>query len=581
MFYKKRRLLISVLCLLLVLLLSVSCENGKTNEPIDTTTTTTGTEEVFVLDRTAYAVIPADDANSDDIKLALRYLTNATEGFFDRPVRTSDDWYRGEMVRFDVEILIGETNRPESIAAAESLSYLDYCYEVVSPTVVVVCGGSDEATRLAMERFLKDCYGYQYEKEVGACCEIPVGTSFLYKHDYTVKSFSLCGSPIDSYSIVHTKAMRNGAMQLQDEIQRICGVELPLVVNTNYQSGNAIFVGMAKTDGSHADRNYGKLTYAVTLEKSGNDNRLFIDSSVAIEKIVSAFADRYLRVADSETLTLTFDDELLSIQTQASVNELTLQTVTNDEVIADGVVYRKMTFRDRAGKPVLAFVIEADLSKVSVVNATPNNGEEIRNVKATTRQAMQSLVAAGQPVLAGINADFFRISSDYSPQGLCIKDGKVLSDITQRPWFGVKKDGTPVIGTAEEYSAYYEGELWQAVGGSGVILRDGVYFDLEATGENTFSEFSATRHPRTAVGFNDQGKLFFVVVDGRSSASNGASLLDLADIMLGIGATDALNLDGGGSSTMITYQNNLYTTRNSPSDGSLRSVFNSLVLVAK
>lgn len=60
-------------------------------------------------------------------------------------------------------------------------------------------------------------------------------------------------------------------------------------------------------------------------------------------------------------------------------------------------------------------------------------------------------------------------------------------------------------------------------------------------------------HPRTAVGYSQNGKfLFIVVVDGRQPLySQGITLAELADLMIDIGAHDAMNLDGGGSSTLV------------------------------
>ena len=58
------------------------------------------------------------------------------------------------------------------------------------------------------------------------------------------------------------------------------------------------------------------------------------------------------------------------------------------------------------------------------------------------------------------------------------------------------------------------------------------------------------RHPRTVIGFNET-ELFLVVVDGRQpSLSRGMHYGELADLMDRLGCTNALNLDGGGSSTM-------------------------------
>ncbi|MDH5803800.1 MAG: phosphodiester glycosidase family protein [Gemmatimonadota bacterium] len=58
-------------------------------------------------------------------------------------------------------------------------------------------------------------------------------------------------------------------------------------------------------------------------------------------------------------------------------------------------------------------------------------------------------------------------------------------------------------------------------------------------------------HPRTAAGVTEDGELILVVVDGRQPESRGVDLEELADIMLGLGAVEAMNLDGGGSSMLI------------------------------
>lgn len=60
-------------------------------------------------------------------------------------------------------------------------------------------------------------------------------------------------------------------------------------------------------------------------------------------------------------------------------------------------------------------------------------------------------------------------------------------------------------------------------------------------------------HPRTAIGYSQNGKyLYIVVVDGRQPFySEGMTLSELAQLMLDLGVHDAMNLDGGGSSTLV------------------------------
>ena len=97
--------------------------------------------------------------------------------------------------------------------------------------------------------------------------------------------------------------------------------------------------------------------------------------------------------------------------------------------------------------------------------------------------------------------------------------------------------------------------------------------------EGVIQRFSENRHPRTGVGFSkDSTTVYFITVDGRQQMSRGMSLLEFADLMIDEGIYQGLNLDGGGSTTMII--NNKVV--NSPSDNTgERAVGNCLVLIRK
>ena len=96
--------------------------------------------------------------------------------------------------------------------------------------------------------------------------------------------------------------------------------------------------------------------------------------------------------------------------------------------------------------------------------------------------------------------------------------------------------------------------------------------------EGGSSTFATDRHPRTAAGFSqDKRYLYLVTVDGRQVTSKGMSLPELADFLVGIRVYRAVNLDGGGSTTMVV-RNQI---ANSPSDANgERSVSNSLMIVS-
>jgi len=116
------------------------------------------------------------------------------------------------------------------------------------------------------------------------------------------------------------------------------------------------------------------------------------------------------------------------------------------------------------------------------------------------------------------------------------------------------------------------------IGGWPRILRDGQNVaDDAATVEGTISRNAEMRHPRTAVGFSrDSATLFLFTVDGRSESSGGMTLSELATMMRKLGAWQAMNFDGGGSTTMLVDGHLV----NKPSDKEgERAVGNALMVV--
>lgn len=103
-----------------------------------------------------------------------------------------------------------------------------------------------------------------------------------------------------------------------------------------------------------------------------------------------------------------------------------------------------------------------------------------------------------------------------------------------------------------------------AISGEKILLRNG----------RRLVENDRELHPRTAVGIDrDTGRILLLVVDGRQSFSRGYTMVEMARMMSSLGAEDALNLDGGGSSTMVaTGRSGAVKVVNSPSDGSQRRV---------
>jgi len=96
-----------------------------------------------------------------------------------------------------------------------------------------------------------------------------------------------------------------------------------------------------------------------------------------------------------------------------------------------------------------------------------------------------------------------------------------------------------------------------SIGGYPLLLQDG---DTVVT--KCWAPI-CSRHPRTVIGVDGEGRMLLVVVDGRRRGSVGMDLVQLANLMRRLGAVSALNLDGGGSTTMVVRGKVV----NRPSDG--------------
>lgn len=162
-----------------------------------------------------------------------------------------------------------------------------------------------------------------------------------------------------------------------------------------------------------------------------------------------------------------------------------------------------------------------------------------------------------------INGGYF---SDSSSVSILVSDGEVVSTgpsgdevrgafgmIQGKPeivWANSKN--SPLLYTYESPKISSKKDIWnpaQALGGGPVLVKDG---KINVTSQQEgFGGSHLQRHPRSAIGYKDKNTLLLLVVDGRQLASAGVTLHELAKLMADIGAKDALNLDGGGSSAMV------------------------------
>jgi len=199
-----------------------------------------------------------------------------------------------------------------------------------------------------------------------------------------------------------------------------------------------------------------------------------------------------------------------------------------------------------------ALIVDLRADGVAVV-ATPHE-ERWRPVGAWARD---------REMAAAVNGGFW--GSFARPNGIAAGGGEVWPDVADDGdygFFAIGARGRASISAPEEVEEELPSDLSDAVSGRPMLVRDG---EVDAIGLDIF-EHSRNRHPRTAVGVSRDGRtVYLVVADGRRAHSRGLNLYDLADLMVELGADRALNLDGGGSSTM--YVDSLGGVINAPSGG--------------
>lgn len=130
------------------------------------------------------------------------------------------------------------------------------------------------------------------------------------------------------------------------------------------------------------------------------------------------------------------------------------------------------------------------------------------------------------------------------------------------------------------YSSSVVGTLKHLVGGGPRLLKSGMIY-ITKYEEKFRRDIARGRAARTAVGILEDGKLLFVTVDGKprrkikrnEGYSLGMSLTELAYFMQSLGARDALNLDGGGSTTLVVRG----AVLNRPTEGKPRMVGNAIL----
>lgn len=230
------------------------------------------------------------------------------------------------------------------------------------------------------------------------------------------------------------------------------------------------------------------------------------------------------------------------------------------QVLAPGIAWR--AWSPWPGSEVQA--LRADLTRVKLVLSPP----------AEAGQPLDAM-ASGQGAVASVNASFF--DREFRPRGLTVSGGQPWPELLPL----ARPASDPVLACSDrcvirlDPPAAPDAAWHLAVSGTPWLVRDGHARSPEDDAGCAY--LCAHTHPRTAVGLDASGRqLILLLAAGRRGEVPGLTLAQTAQLLRELGAEQAFNLDGGGSSTLlIAGESRLPRPFNEPA---LRRVANALHL---
>ncbi len=244
------------------------------------------------------------------------------------------------------------------------------------------------------------------------------------------------------------------------------------------------------------------------------------------------------------------------------------------EHVASGIEYRERCFERHNDGPFTLQILEVDPANPRI-NLLP-----VRAGDRPTGKETVSSMARRYGATAAVNGGYFVVSGENAgaSAGAYQFNRQVIAAGSKRSalLFCEEKNyreklAIAIVSLSKQKTAPASASCdpLDVVGGGPRLVRSG---KLDVPAEK-FGH-ADKRHPRTAVAITKRGTFLFVTLDGRQPKSVGMRLDEFAAELIALGAVDALNLDGGGSTTMVVKN----TIRNSPSDGRERPVSDGILI---
>lgn len=285
--------------------------------------------------------------------------------------------------------------------------------------------------------------------------------------------------------------------------------------------------------------------------------------------------------------------QVLAVDTKAEggLGTLGIQQISEKKyaVTPDVTEYEWILNNASLTQQMMGHVMEIKVGEDSTASVAVGYGDDnIDTIKTgrnwamteTTKQAKSMQTRRNTNVVGAINAGGYDMSNGR-PSGAFIMSGTVINEPTGTT-FWIDKAGNAYITSAQECNAAIAaGNVREAVASFGDIFEDG---HARSGLDNT------TRASRTAIGIKADGTVVMLMVDGRQAPySVGMTMAEVGAAMESLGCVQAVNLDGGGSSTFATQREGEpendtsagLTLRCRPSDGYERKVSNTIMVLSK
>ncbi len=231
----------------------------------------------------------------------------------------------------------------------------------------------------------------------------------------------------------------------------------------------------------------------------------------------------------------------LTVPLQCQINGFN-KAKWHKERIAPGLIWRSAhtSFNDTIPQNINILVLNNRERRISLLY---NNQKNI----------LTSGMASEAGAIAAVNAGFFNIKDGGSQTYIKIS-GRIIDSDTASKWPRVENmSGSVIIDSAGRISvmkatrnSWYDSCKFchDAIITGPLLLYHGKKVRLPET------SIVLNRHPRTCLGIRKNGTVIMLTLDGRTDQSVGMTLVKLTDLMISLKCTDAVNLDGGGSTTM-------------------------------